>query len=691
MIFMVFSRTGRYCFASLVTLAIGCHSVPLKSPVDPHLEINSKWLKDYKEAQSSQTSDPKRSCDLFRALGADDAFPAKELAKLRAVEICEKSSLDRESLPPYLQNIGLDIALKLASSSGDKAAEMDLAAEKSKQKLPQNEKLKWIELALQRAREINADKQTEVLLKRQYSIAPRLNPSPSERQFLAVANDLRMTRKFEQARQYYEKVITSPHFLLDDKISALKGIRLSYKNARQDDAHIKTSQRLVNYLHKAEKLNPKSSAVRAASYDAQTYYGRALWTLGRSEEARKVFLDIEKKMKNKISLAELYWLLGRMAEEKGHAEEVGRYMEMALKERLSNQELRDKILWYTAWNERRQKNLARSAEVLKDLEANTQSEFTRNRTLYWLGKTYSELNKPDDSRQTLEKLIQIDPLGYFGLLAQRDLGLNISFRRSSSSAENGDPALPLDVTLAEWLALLDEKDALDELLSSAATAYRKQKTQTDEGWTALLRQYAKGGLYGKLYEVLSSLEPDRRKNISEAHPELLFPQPWTDDVKMAALQFNVDEELIYAIMRQESAFDPRARSGADAFGLMQVIPEIAEHTASSKKISYAHMDDLYEPKVNIPIGAAHLRELLDRHKGQFIPAVASYNASEKAISNWIRTRYRGDALEFIEEIPYEETRAYVRLVMRNMIFYRLLKSKSASIEFPAWVLKLDPS
>jgi soluble lytic murein transglycosylase len=57
----------------------------------------------------------------------------------------------------------------------------------------------------------------------------------------------------------------------------------------------------------------------------------------------------------------------------------------------------------------------------------------------------------------------------------------------------------------------------------------------------------------------------------------------------------------------------------------------------------------------------------------------------------MKTRYRGDALEFIEEIPYEETRAYVRLVMRNLIFYRLLKSQSASIEFPAWVLKLDPT
>ena len=304
------------------------------------------------------------------------------------------------------------------------------------------------------------------------------------------------------------------------------------------------------------------------------------------------------------------------------------------------------------------------------------------------------MGKPEEAKKVLERLIEIDSLGYYGLLAHRHLGLAISFRRAPLSPEaeiEASANLPLDITLAEWLAAIDEKQALENLLNQSALAYRKQKEQTNEGWTTLFKYYAKGGLYTKMYETLGSLPNDRRKSIVETHPELLFPQPFVEEVKMAALQFNVDEELIYGIMRQESAFDPRARSGADAFGLMQILPEIAENIAFQKKISYLHMDDLYIPKTNIPIGAAHIRELLDRHKNRFILAVASYNASEKAIMNWMKTRYRGDALEFIEEIPYEETRVYVRLVMRNLIFYSLLKSKSASIEFPAWVLKLDAS
>lgn len=681
----------------MVMLFLGCHSAPLKSPIDASIKVHAQWLKDYKEARALQLEAPARSCELYKQLGSDSQFPAHQVALMRAWEICESSQspdLAREALPPWLEDMGLDIALTLAARSQDKVTELELATEKSKQKLPQSEKLKWNELALQRARELKMADKVGALTKRQYMIAPRLNPDPLPRQWLTVASDLRLARKFEQAREFYEKVIKSPDFLLDDKITAFKGIRLSYKNARQHEDHLAASLRLVEYLRRAEKLNPKSLAVRFASYDSEMHYGRAMWTLGRASEARQVFLGIEKRLKGRTSLAELYWILGRMAEEQNKPEEVSRWMEAALKEKITNTELRDKILWYSAWNERRQKNFPRAVEILTELDTTTQGDFTRVRTLYWLGKTYAEMGKPEEAKAVLERLIEIDSLGYYGLLAHRHLGLAISFRRSPPSPEaeaQASASLPLDLTLAEWLAAIEEKQALENLLNQSALAYRKQKEQTNEGWTTLFKYYAKGGLYTKMYETLSSLPSDRRKSIVETHPELLFPQPFVEDVKLAALQFNVDEELIYGIMRQESAFDPRARSGADAFGLMQILPELAENIAFQKKISYLHMDDLYVPKTNIPIGAAHIRELLDRHKNRFILAVASYNASEKAILNWMKTRYRGDALEFIEEIPYEETRVYVRLVMRNLIFYSLLKSKSASIEFPAWVLKLDAS
>jgi soluble lytic murein transglycosylase len=365
-------------------------------------------------------------------------------------------------------------------------------------------------------------------------------------------------------------------------------------------------------------------------------------------------------------------------------------MDLALKERITDSDLRDKIMWYAAWNERRRANFPRAIEELSEIDGKTQVDFTRQRALFWLGKTYQDAQKPEDAKMAFTRLIDLDPLGYYGLLAHRELNMPISLQTASAPPANAEPAqIPLDSTTADWLALLDEKEALTSFLDLASNAYKKQKDQNDEGWVSIFKYYAKAGLYMKLYESLAGLTPERRKSIFERHPELLFPQPWNEDVHAASTQFGIDEELIYAITRQESAFDTRARSLADAFGLMQLLPEVAENLSSKYKIPYSGMEDLYDPKTNISFGAAHLKELFQRQNGRFILAVASYNASESVIRNWVKSRFHGNALEFIEEIPYEETRSYVRLVMRNLIFYSLLKSKSPSIVFPDRVLSMD--
>ncbi|NJM10330.1 MAG: hypothetical protein HC883_05590 [Bdellovibrionaceae bacterium] len=136
---MNFIRSGRFGLSLVVMLGLGCHSAQLRSPTDPQLAIHSQWLKEYKEARETRMSNPARSCELFKALGNDTKFPAHQLASLRAWEVCEAQTgpnLIRESLPPWLEEMSLDVALQLASKSGDKAAEMELATEKSKQNCP---------------------------------------------------------------------------------------------------------------------------------------------------------------------------------------------------------------------------------------------------------------------------------------------------------------------------------------------------------------------------------------------------------------------------------------------------------------------------------------------------------------------------------------------------------------------------
>jgi soluble lytic murein transglycosylase len=681
----------RHFFLSLgvFALILGCHSLPARSPSDSSLE--SSWISDYKWARKTENTHSEKACAIFRTLSADSKFPVHEMALLRAVEYCPVDTFkdfSRSALPTWLQPMALDILLKQKATQGDKAGELDLALEKSKERLPQAEKLKWINLAIQDAQASGKTDQIEDLQSRLYAIAPRLNSTPSDKQFLSVASDFRMNRKFSDARDYYEKIIKSDSSTDDEKISAFKGIRLTYKNARDNTAHLAASQRLVDFLKAAVKHHTRAANLQVAYYEAQIYLARAQWNLEQTSVAKKTFADIAKHMKDKVSLAELFWLQARMAEEEHDLAQVTSLLDLALKEKITDLDLRDKILWYSAWNQRRAHNWTVAIQQLTDLEQKASSDGVRIRAAFWLGKTLNDNHQTDEAQNTFQGLLEADSLGYYGLLAHRELKQAITLPPPAAEVVGVESTPPFDIKIAEWLSNLDEREALAAFLDHTSANYRRSKEQNSAEWVLLFKAYAKAGLYSKLFEYLNGLSTDQRKEISQAHADLMFPQPWSAEVDASANQFGVERSLIYAIIRQESAFDPRARSLADAFGPMQLLPEVAEVLSRRFRVPYTTMEDLYDPKTNIALGAAQLNELLERNHRQFITTVAGYNASEAVVRNWLKNRYHSDALEFIEDIPYEETRSYVRLVMRNLIFYSLLQAKSGKVDFPEQVLEI---
>lgn len=192
-----------------------------------------------------------------------------------------------------------------------------------------------------------------------------------------------------------------------------------------------------------------------------------------------------------------------------------------------------------------------------------------------------------------------------------------------------------------------------------------------------------------MFSKLADLGSQMRDYIIANHPKMLYPMPYSETVDDSATRFGVEPELIYAIMRQESTFNPRARSPMDAFGLMQILPQVAARTAKANAIPYHSADQLYDPQVNIPTAAAYLRKLWDRYDGDVVLTIASYNARSSAINSWLKTRYDGNTLDFIEDIPYDETRDYVKLVLRNLITYQLLDNSANTMHFPESTLKIS--
>lgn len=155
--------------------------------------------------------------------------------------------------------------------------------------------------------------------------------------------------------------------------------------------------------------------------------------------------------------------------------------------------------------------------------------------------------------------------------------------------------------------------------------------------------------------------------------ELLYPRPHAEAVDAAAREFDLEPALLYAVMRQESLYRPDAESAAGARGLMQLRPGTAAGIARSLGAGPPGTFDLLEPATNIRIGAAELARLLERYDGHLVVALAAYNAGPAAADRWLPPEpVAGDV--WLENVPFNETRDYVRRVLWNIVVFEWLEN-----------------
>jgi soluble lytic murein transglycosylase len=157
--------------------------------------------------------------------------------------------------------------------------------------------------------------------------------------------------------------------------------------------------------------------------------------------------------------------------------------------------------------------------------------------------------------------------------------------------------------------------------------------------------------------------------------ELLYPRPYDAEVRRAAELTGLPTSLIYAIIRQESLYRADAASSANALGLMQLLPTTAQATARRAGLPKPTRASLLQPSNNVPLGSSYLRYLLDRTDGQWPVAIASYNAGPGAARRWLAPA-PVETDVWVENIPFNETRAYVQRVhWHSLVFDWLAERK----------------
>ncbi len=286
---------------------------------------------------------------------------------------------------------------------------------------------------------------------------------------------------------------------------------------------------------------------------------------------------------------------------------------------------------------------------------------------YWAARSWLAAGEPARAERLLEVLRRTSPVSYYAVQTADLTGRPFEIPIAATMPVPVPPWLATGLDLlriTQSAGLRRAEDALAERLVERARPSDVQVLQLAQGFHHLRRN---------LEAIQLGWEVQRR-----GHPwdrlllEVIYPFPFREMVVEEAKEAGVDPFLMAAVIRQESAFVPDARSVANARGLMQVLPTTGQELAREIGPSGFTTAKLYVPDVNLHLGAAYLRDMLGRYQGRLPLVLSAYNAGPHRATRWQRFPEVADPVRFTERIPFRETRGYVKNVTRNYRVYEFL-------------------
>ncbi len=369
-----------------------------------------------------------------------------------------------------------------------------------------------------------------------------------------------------------------------------------------------------------------------------------------------------------------------------YASAVPYYLELS--RRFPQNKNADNAHWRAAWLSYRERDFARAEQLTEEQLTSFRGGKNTPAAIYWRGRLYlDQQHDPSTAAAYFQTETRVYRHYYYAAIAQQRLdalGPNVV----PASIASLDAMQPEQIpNLTEDVPEADPHLAKAQLLANAGlNDYLSQEIHAAEGsdeWGSLAeaKLYAS---YGEAYRAMRSLKKAIPFYTSAPIDELpldywriLFPKEYWTIIQTEAARNNLDPYMVASLIRQESEFNPRVISYANAYGLMQLEPFTGRQMAQKTGYS-SHLDTnaLLDPEINIKLGCAYLRQTLDRFGGQQEYTFASYNAGESRVADWKPAGdYTGND-ESVETMPFEQTRDYVQALMRNEQIYRELDGVS---------------
>ena len=342
--------------------------------------------------------------------------------------------------------------------------------------------------------------------------------------------------------------------------------------------------------------------------------------------------------------------------------------------------------WKVAWLSFRQ---GRSAEAKTEFEQQIELYPSSNEVpaaLYWRARMAEEDGDKAMATAFYQEISERFRNYYYGPLArEREQKLNYNgdpphYALLDHIAPLGglpdvqDSTAPDDDLRVEKAHLLENGGLLDFAVQELKAAAAEDKGN----WlpAEMARMYEDAGQYNLAVETLKRAIPNYfaldLSSLPRPYWEALFPRPYWSDLKRFSVANSLDPYLVASLIRQESEFNPNAVSNRNALGLMQLLPKVGKGVAKEEKIRHFSPNELFTPALNLQLGTKYFRSMVNEFGGGPEYALAAYNAGDDRVHDWQTDGKYRDIEEFVESIPFTQTREYVQAIMRNANVYRQL-------------------
>ena len=431
-----------------------------------------------------------------------------------------------------------------------------------------------------------------------------------------------------------------------------KGALEAFSRAPRTSAvKIKTGICLYRLSRFAEALEVFSGT---DSPKAFYWRGVTLMSMKREEEAISVFERLHRLNPESSWTARSLLKAARLRHLREEPEEARRLYRLVAEKHPGRQEARESA-WNLGWIHYREKEYAKAAQAFSG-RAWAGGE-DRERFLYWYARAAERAGDKPGALFALEELAESPKITYYSFLAKLRLGE----KPLPAPPPAARPGNPFGKNPAPEKFLFLAKAGMYDLALGEVEALRpRAKTAAQRLYLASLYLQARD------YKTSINLAGGMR---SPGALRLSFPKGFEEQVRFFSRKYALDEFLVYSLIREESHFDREAVSVSDARGLMQLLPSTAVETASKAGLRNFETSRLFSPDINLELGCYYLNWLLGLFEGNFAVSLAGYNGGPTIARTWYEKNGTLDTDEFIEEIPFEQSRNYVKKIIRSYAAY----------------------